>query len=450
MRALLPWLPRDARAFSAEAHRRLSRASHDSRAAHDLRRRRAAAARALAATTTSRTGALDARANTGARSRPPSAWLRDLRRGDPDAHGRRPPARALPVVGHRLVGDRLPAGGDGLQPAAVVHRRVSRAPRSTKARRRAHGGGAPGLAATSTCRFRSGVAADFARIVADLDEPFADPSSVPTWYLARETTRHVKVVLGGDGGDEMFGGYKRYAKHLRTRWRRGLVLPALRCPDGDRRRRLAAARRGAAARLARARTRCASPASRPASARCSRRKRRRRRTTGGCRPTGGRADLATLLEIDRLNYLPDYILRKADLMHDGARARDARAVPRPPLRRRARAALPARERFTTPPKRLLAPALARAGRPRPVRAARSAASTRRIAGWLEGDLAPRLPGLGARLAALTGGQLDARARRRASSRPGATAAGPRRADAAAACILDESLAQLAALAASRR
>src|SRR5258706_14889126 len=73
---------------------------------------------------------------------------------------------------------------------------------------------------------------DFDRIVADLDEPFADPSSVPTWYLARETTRHVKVVLGGDGGDEMFGGYKRYAKHLRTRWRRGLVMPSLRPPAG--------------------------------------------------------------------------------------------------------------------------------------------------------------------------------------------------------------------------
>ena len=77
-----------------------------------------------------------------------------------------------------------------------------------------------------------GVEADFGTIVADLDEPFADPSSVPTWYLARETTRHVKVVLGGDGGDEMFGGYKRYAKHLRTRWRRGLVLPALSAPQG--------------------------------------------------------------------------------------------------------------------------------------------------------------------------------------------------------------------------
>jgi asparagine synthase (glutamine-hydrolysing) len=76
------------------------------------------------------------------------------------------------------------------------------------------------------------IADDFARLIADLDDPFADPSSVPTWYLSRETTRHVKVVLGGDGGDELFGGYKRYAKHLRTRWRRGLVLPSLAVPAG--------------------------------------------------------------------------------------------------------------------------------------------------------------------------------------------------------------------------
>src|SRR5688500_10532065 len=69
------------------------------------------------------------------------------------------------------------------------------------------------------------IAEDFDKIVEDLDEPFADPSSFPTWYLAREVSRHVKVVLVGDGGDELFGGYKRIAKHLRTAWRGSVRLP---------------------------------------------------------------------------------------------------------------------------------------------------------------------------------------------------------------------------------
>jgi asparagine synthase (glutamine-hydrolysing) len=41
-------------------------------------------------------------------------------------------------------------------------------------------------------------------------EPFADPSAIPTYYLARETAEHVKVALTGDGGDESFGGYPRH------------------------------------------------------------------------------------------------------------------------------------------------------------------------------------------------------------------------------------------------
>ncbi|MEY2398575.1 MAG: hypothetical protein QOJ00_1749 [Actinomycetota bacterium] len=69
---------------------------------------------------------------------------------------------------------------------------------------------------------------DLLGIVTDLpatyDEPFADSSAIPTLALSRFVRPHVKVVLTGDGGDELFGGYPRYRLAPKT-WRLARHVP---------------------------------------------------------------------------------------------------------------------------------------------------------------------------------------------------------------------------------
>ena len=63
-------------------------------------------------------------------------------------------------------------------------------------------------------------------IVACMDDPAADYAIIPTWFLARRARQEVKVVLSGEGGDEMFAGYGRYRSAMRPWWRGGRVMRA--------------------------------------------------------------------------------------------------------------------------------------------------------------------------------------------------------------------------------
>src|SRR5262245_47653940 len=61
-----------------------------------------------------------------------------------------------------------------------------------------------------------------------LDEPFGDSSAVPTYMVSRLAAQSVKVVLSGDGGDELFAGYDKYAVEGRERRYRHLPVAARR------------------------------------------------------------------------------------------------------------------------------------------------------------------------------------------------------------------------------
>ncbi|MCO7221667.1 asparagine synthase (glutamine-hydrolyzing) [Klenkia sp. PcliD-1-E] len=61
-----------------------------------------------------------------------------------------------------------------------------------------------------------------------LDDPVADPALVPLYFVAREARKHVKVVLSGEGADELFGGYTIYREPLSLAWAKDLPAPGRR------------------------------------------------------------------------------------------------------------------------------------------------------------------------------------------------------------------------------
>lgn len=255
------------------------------------------------------------------------------------------------------------------------------------------------------------LAADFSRIVADLDQPFADPSSFPTWYLAREVSKQVKVVLVGDGGDELLAGYKRMNKHLRTRWRRHLQLPLGIRPSLD----------GKQGKLA---TELAMDWQSAYSLRFSGMTPGQRRYLQAGRelqqlsywrkpddigPEASDAvpGLQSLLAIDFANYLPDYILQKSDLC-TMAHGLESRAPLLDHGLYQHLLATTDAERYTQPAKlifrRAMHPAL-----PADFFQRKKRGFNPPLSGWLKTSLAERFSGLGSRLNRLTDGLLDATA-----------------------------------------
>jgi len=62
------------------------------------------------------------------------------------------------------------------------------------------------------------------------DEPFADSSAIPTYYVSKTAREHVTVALSGDGGDENFAGYRRYYFDQRENWLRSWLPSEVRRP----------------------------------------------------------------------------------------------------------------------------------------------------------------------------------------------------------------------------
>jgi asparagine synthase (glutamine-hydrolysing) len=245
---------------------------------------------------------------------------------------------------------------------------------------------------------------EFARVIADLDEPFADPSSFPTWFLARETVREITVVLGGDGGDEVLAGYKRHAKHLKGAWRGGLTLPL----------------HGRQSVLPKGWAKIVDEIGMSWEAAYSLRfsgftPAQRRFLRGGAElpqllywrapDAAEQSPLKRMLALDFANTLPEYILRKGDLC-TMAHGLELRAPMLDHLWLEKLFGLPDELRFTRPTKQLLAGAMPQLATlnifERKKRGFNPPLTT-----WLRESLAARCDGLGARLERLSNGCLVA-------------------------------------------
>ncbi|MFO0974447.1 MAG: asparagine synthase (glutamine-hydrolyzing) [Phycisphaerae bacterium] len=94
----------------------------------------------------------------------------------------------------------------------------------------------------TTAEVSADAAAVFPRLVRHADDPLADSSALAVWHLSRVARQRVIVALGGDGADELFGGYlthratllvARYWSRLPAPMRRGVARLVARLPAGD-------------------------------------------------------------------------------------------------------------------------------------------------------------------------------------------------------------------------